>query len=105
MDKLEFSVTYQEVTPESAEYGEASDTGFDHESLVFDTFEELVGYLDSNGFTQTSHWPAHSIGVHQWLHNESYITCYESLTYRSEAIHPQNERAARYLTLAWRYLV
>jgi len=104
MNKLEFSVTYQEVTPESAEYGEASAQGFDHESIVFDTFGELVGYLEREGFTYPSTYPTDSISVHEWLSNEPYIDCYETHTTRTESIHPKNERAARYLTKAWLYI-
>lgn len=69
---LQLSMTYETVTPESAENGEASDAGFVFEACDCGA-RELVRYITHDGFTN----PNQSHGVPGWLSTEpetDYIT-------------------------------
>lgn len=104
IDPLAFSVTYQTVTPESAEHGDFEDRGFEHDLITFDTFEELVDYMESNGFNNPSSSPIESLGIHDWLSTEMETDDFETGEKKSLSLHPKNDRAARYMTLAAKHL-
>ena len=99
MESLEFSVTYTTVTPESAEYGDFEDSGFEIESITFDYFAELVGYLESNGFRNWS--DSSNTG---WLSTDYEVEDYETMEEKQLSIHSQNQRAQRYLGLAYKFI-
>lgn len=97
MEKLLFSVTFQEFTPESLEDGETSDNGFEREDEEFE-FSELVKYLEREGFHYWSSTNPQS--MHDWLTTETYTVSYETGLTKCLSIHPCNERSFRYLLKA-----
>lgn len=76
--KFIVSETYQEVTPESAEYGDFSDTGFVFQDEPY-SLRELIDYIKRSGYARQ--------GLTRWLSTEESIDCYQTLTYRSTNLH------------------
>lgn len=72
------SETYQEVTPESAQDGDFSDTGFVFQDETY-SLRELIDYIKRNGYTRQ--------GLTSWLSTGESIECYQTLTYRSTNLH------------------
>ena len=70
------SKTFDVVTPESAEDGEAAESGFVYENEPF-TFRELVREIQGGGFTRT---------CSAWLESHSE-TDYRTGDVRTEALH------------------
>ena len=66
---IKISKTYEIVTHESAEHGEAAEHGFIFESEGY-TFRELVQLM--RDYNNPSCSPA-SGGVYEWLSNDAYI--------------------------------
>ena len=75
---ISVSCTYSETTYESIDAGDFSDTGFVFTTDEF-TIEELVDYIDRNGFNYGYHGNE--------LSTEWRIKCYRTGTERSETIH------------------
>ena len=69
---------YAETTPESAENGENSDSGFVYEDVPF-TFTELVHEIANGGF--------HRDGATEWLSTYPQVESYETATEREESLH------------------
>ncbi|RQH02733.1 hypothetical protein [Paraburkholderia dinghuensis] len=97
MDPMKFMQTYEVVTDESAEQGEADELGFDLENEPFG-FRELVRYLRDN---YCGAEPSESRGVPRW------ITAYGERNFRSGefrniSLHPANDRARRWWPRALR---
>ena len=86
------SKTFDVVTPESAEDGEAAESGFVYENEPF-TFRELVREIQNGGFTRN---------CSAWL--ESYSeTDYRTGDVRTEALHfshANSPRAEKWFWLA-----
>jgi hypothetical protein len=82
---LIISRTYQECTPESAEDGDFSDSGFVYENTEI-TFRELVTELRRGGFSRMSSWPSHG-DPRDWATQEHETTCYQTGTTRAESLH------------------
>ena len=99
MDKLEYSITFATITPESTENGDFEQTGFEHESIVFDSFESLVRYIEWNGFYIWSEQPTNT----GWLSTDFEIIDYKTMTEKQLSIHAKNERSQRYLELAYKF--
>ncbi len=98
MDKLSFSITFVETTPESVETGEFANSGFDDENLEFDEFRDLVRYVELSGFCYASQSPLPKQPCEDvWFSNEMSTVDYATALERQESIHPNNERSARYL--------
>ena len=86
---LKLSMTYEIITPVSAENGEVEETGFvfkdeEHEA------RELARYIKREGFTV----PSDSRGVPRWL------TCYGEMDYRTgevenRSIHPGRDKQSQ----------
>ena len=86
MSKITYSITYNEITPESAEYGDFSDTGFSEEDSKCD-FRELVDMLE-NIFCCSNSSPVSACSLEfVWFSTEYSIECYASLTERQESLH------------------
>lgn len=100
MDNLEFAVTYVTVTPESVEYGDYQDTGFEYESITFDYFAELVDFIKSKWFCMPSEYPCKRITRDVWLSTDFEYADFETGEQVQYSIHAKNDRAARYLNLA-----
>jgi hypothetical protein len=96
---LQLAMTYETITPESAENGESEDHGFVFEACDCGA-RELMRYIQRDGFTE----PSDSHGVPRWL------TMYGDADYRTgevenRSIHPgadsQSQRVwARVLKIA-----
>ncbi len=98
MDKLCFSTTFETFTPESLEHGESESHGFEDESWQPDDFEELLRFLEREGFI---HWSSsHPGSANDWLSTEPYTISYERGETKSLSIHANNERSFRYLIKA-----
>ena len=94
--KLLISRTFEEVTPESAENGDVSDSGFVYESQGF-TFRELVSEIKNGNFYRES--------ATEWLSSSPWVSCYATYTERSESLHfdrANPERARKWFELALR---
>ena len=97
-NQLDFSVTYATITPESAEYGDFEDTGFYAENIGFDTFAELVDYLERNGY---NYW-SDSRGT-GWLSTGFSVEGYATGEEIEYSIHANNTRSQRYLEKAFMF--
>jgi len=101
MNALIISRSYSETTPESAEDGDFSDTGFVYEAQEF-TFRELVEEL-RDCYT-LSESPSRG-GRHVWASTSWETSDYSTGTEREENVHfhrDNPERLARYWTKALR---
>lgn len=95
--KLLISRTFEEVTPESAEDGEVSDSGFVYEAQEF-TFSELVREISRDGFFRE--------GATEWLTTHVWVDDYATGTERREALHfdrANPEHLRKYFELALRF--
>lgn len=88
--------TYSEVTPESAEDGEDSDSGSIGTESV--TFRELVNLLREHPVP--SSWPTEGTR-RDWFSTHSYVTDYREGTERIESIHFDHSNPSR-LEKYWR---
>lgn len=92
---------YSEVTPESAELGELSDSGVDFEDAPFG-FRELVDYMQSNGFVECSISPC-SGSTCEWVSTGYSIDDYRTMTEIEYSLHYSNknpQRNAKYWRMA-----
>jgi len=88
------SKTYEEVTPESAEFGEVSDSGFEWEDAPY-TFKELVEELENYDYADL--WATVNCG----------IIDYYTMTERTESLHYShlnNPRSRKYWNKAINYV-
>ena len=85
--KFLVSKTYSEITPESAEHGDFSDTGFVYQDEVL-TLSELKIEIKHDGFTRDRNTGGRrSNPCSSWLETEYYTDCHRTGTQRSEALH------------------
>jgi hypothetical protein len=77
--KFKVSKTYNEVTPESAEHGDFSDTGYVFQDVIY-TLSELKQLIKSEGFRRESRGTS-------WLSCDLGITCYQTHTETEENLH------------------
>lgn len=87
---IKINITYQTVTPESAEIGEPEETGFKAENVEY-TFRELVELLHTCEHSGSS-WATH------YCVDEDYAT--GAIT--DHSYHPVSNRDARYFEKAAR---
>ena len=90
---------FSEMTPESAEDGEHSDTGFLAQDEAY-TFRELVRLMRDHG--AASCWPA-SGDTCEWYSTDWDTVCYRTGTQRECSMHYSRanpERNAKYWRLA-----
>lgn len=88
---ITISRTFSETTPESAEQGDFSDSGFIvHSEQV--TFKELVCLMGEH--TNPSCSPA-SGDTSEWYTTHPYTSCYRTGTEREEGIHYGRENPAK----------
>ena len=79
---MKLAMTYEIVTPESAENGEVDDSGFVFESCDCSA-RELARYITRDGFTV----PSESSGVPRWL-STNPETDYVTGETETRSIHP-----------------
>lgn len=77
--KISVSMTYSEWTPESAENGDESDSGFVFESKRL-SFKELVDLMRDNSLSFS--WTGSD-----WLSREPYVISYATGLMREESLH------------------
>ena len=86
---LQLSMTYETVTPESAEHGEADDSGFVFEPCDCSA-RELARYTTHDGFTVRSC----SHGVPRWLSTDPE-TDYMTGETETRSIHPGTDKQSQ----------
>ncbi|KWE37404.1 hypothetical protein [Burkholderia territorii] len=92
MTPMKFHQTYAVVTDESAENGEAEETGFDWQDMPY-TFKQLVHTLEFEyAGAEPSDYPSS---------NPRWITSYGERdmhdgSFRNISLHPANDRARRW---------
>lgn len=79
---LKLSMTYETVTPESAEHGEADETGFKYQNEPT-TAHDLARLITRDGFNV----PSESRGVPRWLTSEG-DACFHTGAVENRSIHP-----------------
>ena len=79
---------YSEVTPESAEDGDHSDTGFVYEAEEM-TAQDLAQEIRNGGF--------HRDGCTEWLSTGYHTICYRTGTDREETLHFHRDNPPRML--------
>lgn len=91
-------MAYEQFTPESAEDGESSDSGFcwGEDGTTTCTFKELIDYVEKEGFN--------NFDGSNWVSTDSEIIDYTDLTYESKSLHARNDRSLRYLKKAFNYV-
>ena len=77
------SVTYSEITPESAKECDFSDTGFESEDVNY-TLKELIALFERKWFNEAS---CSELSYGCWFSTEFQIIDYSTATERSESIH------------------
>ena len=87
---LKLSMTYEIITPESAENGEAEEIGFVFEGEEC-TAKELAHYIERYGFTE----PSESSGVPRWLTSEKYREDYRTWEVENRSIHPGRDKQSQ----------
>jgi hypothetical protein len=95
IERLSFSVTYQTVTPESAEYGESDDSGFMIEDIEPDDIQDLISLISNY---RCFDWSCSDNSG--WLSSDSEVIDYSTMEEIMYSIHANNERSARYLKIA-----
>lgn len=96
-----YSITYAKVTPESAEYGDFSDTGFEVESEVVDSIKEL-DYLQGNYYFRNPS-NLHNLGNGEvkydysnlWLTSDSEIEDFSTCETVEYSLHIECENPKR----------
>jgi hypothetical protein len=86
-----FHQTYEVITDESAEHGEAEETGFDWKAVPY-TFRELVHFLERE---YCGAEPSDSRGVPQWITSYGERD-YQDGSFTNHSLHPANDRAKRW---------
>ena len=83
---IKISKTYEIVTEESAEQGEAAESGFVFEDQPCG-FRELLDTIKADGFA----YPDSSHGVPRWLYTESEVN-YRTGEHTTYALHPARDK-------------
>lgn len=93
-----FSITYEIVTHESAEYGEAEEEGFEHESLSLrEAFDVMRWYGNA---LEADSWPISKRHPPRWIVWEAEQD-YQTGAYTQRALHlPDNLTASTKLRIA-----
>lgn len=96
---MKINITYEVVTEESAEQGEASERGFLVEQQDCG-FRELLDTIKYSGFNQ----PDSSCGIPRWLSDYPEQN-YTDGSWTTKTIHPaRDKQSQRYWEKAMRYL-
>ena len=80
--RLNYSITFDEITPESAKDGDFSETGFVIEDSTID-IRQLVEMIESEGYSSEIEFNLDGIRASQ----EFYTSCYRTATERRETLH------------------
>ena len=85
--RLTLNVTYNTITPESAEIGDFEDTGFEERGLKFDDLHEMVDYILDEGAIEPSSSGRYGRG--DWFSTEYYVEDYGTGEERQLNFHPE----------------
>ena len=88
------SCTYSEVTPESAEDGDTSDSGFEWHDVPY-TYRELLEMIESNGYSREGA---------DWLTTGYQIEDYSTLTERELSLHINRSLSSKRAIKLWEAL-
>ena len=102
MATIRYSETFETITEESAEHGEAADSGF----ITMLGEESLRGMVDLLRGTEPSRWPLPAPQDADWCGN-IWFTKYGDMDarsgeYENRSYHPASARDARYMITAWK---
>lgn len=102
MATIRYSETFESITEESAEYGEAAESGF----IAEDGEESLRGMVDLLRGTEPSCWPL-PMQQDADFTGRVWFTRYGEQDYRTgdvenRSYHPATARDARYMIAAWK---
>lgn len=91
------SKTFEVVTPESAEHGDAESRGYSFEDQPM-TFRELVELIERDGYSQPSSYPCQG-DARDWISTVDPECDYQTgaeTTYSLHLSHRNDARAAKY---------
>ena len=94
---IHYNVTFERITPESAEYGDAEERGFEEQGAIAD-FADMLDILYA---TEPSEYPLPEMPTsHLWFtrYGEADFRTGETVNL---SYHPATERDARYMLKAW----
>jgi len=74
--KFNVNKTYTQVTPESAEHGDYSDTGFEFQDQQY-TLRELINYIKQNGFVREANTDWLTTGYWTQCHYTGTEKCFD----------------------------
>jgi len=94
---IHYAETFEIVTPESAEQGDYTETGFIDENAT-GTFRELVDLLDC---TEPSSYPLPACGAGVWYTQMDAGIDYRTGAEERRGYHPASDRDARFMRLAY----
>ncbi|WCD44232.1 hypothetical protein Lumi_093 [Xylophilus phage Lumi] len=97
---LTLSKTFSETTPESAENGDTSATGFVWEDVQH-TFRECVELLREHRYASCSPLPSHQVTDFTWFSSGWNVEDYSTCTERETSIHYSRSNPPRNLKY-WR---
>jgi hypothetical protein len=95
IERLSFSITYQTITPESAEYGEFDEDGFVFEDIEPDDIRDLISLIDNY---RCFDWSCSDNSG--WLSSDSEVSDDATMEEIIYSLHANNSRSARYLAIA-----
>ncbi len=102
MATIRYSETFEVITEESAEHGEAADSGF----ITMLGEESLRGMVDLLRGTEPSRWPLPAPQDADWCGNIWFTRYgehdYRTGEYENRSYHPLTARDARYMVAAWK---
>ena len=102
MPTIRYNETYEIITDESAEHGEAADSG-----LVSEDCESICGMIDLLRGTQPSCWPLPTAEQLRLPGYRVWFTQYGERDYvtgetENRSYHPVTDRDNRYMVTAWK---
>lgn len=90
---IPITVYYEIVTHESAEHGEAAESGVDLEDSF--SFRELMQWLDRNGPWEASRYPLRDLSGHDWLTSADADINYRTGEHKRLSVHLAHAAPAR----------
>ena len=103
---IPITVCYEITTFESAEHGEAADSGIELEESF--TFRDLLQWLDRNGLWEASCYPARHLSERDWLTSVDADIDYRTGDHKRLSVHLAHDapaRARKHWVRALRYVV
>jgi hypothetical protein len=83
----QFAITYEDVTPESAEHGDASARGFELESIDIKSAMSHLRNLNALGYCEANGWPINCLTPPRWFTFYDVETDFTTGRVRSYSLH------------------